>query len=535
MRPSSAAVHIQVAGISPPPGAGHILSAPLHSRGDGLLGCVRGARLDLVPDTDLHEMRLAQQASSAALCRHTYPERNAMSIASVNPATGVIERTFEAHDAEEVHRRIALAHTAYNALRQTTFADRAVWMGAAADIIEAERDEVAHILTLEMGKPIAQARAETLKCARNMRFYADNAESFLAYEPLNHPAAVNASKAGVYYEPLGVVLAVMPWNYPLWQVVRFAAPALMAGNTGLLKHASNVPQAALYLGSIFERAGFPEGSFTTLLIGSREVEAVLDDWRVKAVTLTGSETAGRSVASIAGRNVKKAVLELGGSDPFIVMPSADLQRAATTAVSARTQNNGQSCIAGKRFIVHADVYEQFTRLFTEKMAALVIGDPFEEATQLGPLATETGREDLSALVEDAKLQGATVLTGGDLPEGPGWFYPPTVITDLHDGMRLVLEEAFGPVATVYRAETREEITRIANQTTFGLSSAVWTTDQADEDFFVAELDAGAVFINGMTVSYPELPFGGIKDSGYGRELAAAGIREFCNLKTIWKA
>ncbi len=408
-------------------------------------------------------------------------------------------------------------------------------MRAAADLIETEVDEVAQIVTLEMGKPIGQAKSETLKCARIMRFYASNAEGFLAYEPLDDPSSVNASRAGTRYEPLGVVLAVMPWNYPLWQVVRFAAPALMAGNTGLLKHASNVPQSALYLDSLFKRAGFPAGAFQTLLIGSAQVEAVLNDERVRAVTLTGSEAAGRSVASIAGHNIKKAVLELGGSDPFIIMPTANLEKAVTTAVTARTQNNGQSCIAGKRFIIHADVYDQFARLFTQKMEALVLGDPSDLATQVGPLATESGRSDLAELVNDAKLQGATILTRGSIPDGPGWFYPPTVITDLHDGMRLVLEEAFGPVATLYRAESREEAVRIANQTTFGLSSSIWTTDQGDEDYFVDTLDVGAVFINGMTVSYPELPFGGIKDSGYGRELAAAGIREFCNLKTIWNA
>ena len=462
-------------------------------------------------------------------------ERLPMAIATINPATGVTEQEFEAHDAAEIDRRIELADAAYRALRSTTFADRAAWMNRAAELIEAEVDEVAHILTLEMGKPLAQAKGETLKCAKNMRYYAEHAEAFMEYEPLDNPGSVNATKAGARYEPLGVVLAVMPWNYPLWQVVRFAAPALMAGNTGLLKHASNVPQAALYLGSLFERAGFPEGSFATLLIGSREVEAVLNDRRVKAVTLTGSEPAGRSVAGIAGGQIKKAVLELGGSDPFIVMPTADLEKAATTAVTARTQNNGQSCIAGKRFIVHADVYDEFASIFAEKMSALVVGDPFDEATQVGPLATESGRDELAELVEDAKTHGATILAGGTAPDRAGWFYPPTVVADLHDGMRLVMEEAFGPVASLYRAESREDAVRIANQTTFGLSSAVWTNDQDEEDFFVDSLDAGAVFVNGMTVSYPELPFGGIKDSGYGRELAAAGLREFCNLKTVWKA
>jgi succinate-semialdehyde dehydrogenase/glutarate-semialdehyde dehydrogenase len=391
------------------------------------------------------------------------------------------------------------------------------------------------MLTLEMGKPIAQARAEVLKCAKSMRFYAEHAESFLADEPLADPAAVAASQAWTVWQPLGVVLAVMPWNYPLWQVIRFAAPALMAGNTGLLKHASNVPQSALYLDDLFEKGGFPPGSFRTLLIGSAEVAAVIADHRVKAVTLTGSEPAGRSVASIAGQEIKKAVLELGGSDPFVVMPSADLQAAATVAVKARVSNNGQSCIAGKRFIVHTDVYDEFAALFVAKMNALVVGDPMDEATDVGPLATDSGRADVAELVDDAVAKGAEVLTGGSAPDGPGWFYAPTVLAGLTDDMRVVLEETFGPVASLYRVADRDEAARVANQTTFGLSSAVWSTEAAEQDWFVRNLEAGAVFLNGMTVSYPELPFGGVKDSGYGRELAAAGIREFCNLKTVWKA
>jgi succinate-semialdehyde dehydrogenase/glutarate-semialdehyde dehydrogenase len=457
-----------------------------------------------------------------------------MAIATINPTTGETEKTFEPHDATEVERRIALADAATTAMRHTSFAERATWMRAAADLLEAEADEVAVLMTTEMGKPLAQAKAEALKCVKGMRFYADNAEGFLEPEALADPSAVNASTAYTVYQPLGAVLAVMPWNYPLWQVVRFAAPALMAGNSGLLKHASNVPQSALYLDTLFERGGFPAGAFSTLLIGSREVAAVIQDSRVKAVTLTGSEPAGREVAANAGGQIKKAVLELGGSDPFIVMPSADLEKAATTAVTARTQNNGQSCIAGKRFIVHADVYDEFAELFAAKLSALVVGDPMDAATQVGPLATESGRDDLAELVDDAVAHGATVLTGGHAPDRAGWFYEPTLIADLHEGMRLVMEEAFGPVASLYRVESREEARDIANQTTFGLSSAVWTTDADDEQFFVDSIDAGAVFINGMTVSYPELPFGGIKDSGYGRELAAAGIREFCNLKSIWK-
>ncbi|MFB1294811.1 NADP-dependent succinic semialdehyde dehydrogenase [Mycobacterium sp. pW049] len=458
-----------------------------------------------------------------------------MAIATINPATGETLETFEAHDSAEVERRVAQAFDAAQQLRGTTYAQRAEWMHATADILEADVDRAAEMITLEMGKPIAQSRAEVLKCAKNMRYYADNAESFLAAEELSDPSSVAASSAGTVWQPLGVVLAVMPWNYPLWQVIRFAAPALMAGNTGLLKHASNVPQSALYLDELFEKGGFPVGSFRTLLIGSREVAAVIEDSRVKAVTLTGSEPAGRSVASTAGQSIKKAVLELGGSDPFIVMPSADLEEAATIAVKARISNNGQSCIAGKRFIVHTDVYDEFTRLFVTKMNALKVGDPMDDATDVGPLATESGRDEVAELVDDAVVKGAEVLAGGSAPDRPGFYYTPTVLAGLTDDMRIVLEEAFGPVASVYRVSDREEAVRVANQTTFGLSSAVWSNDAAEQDWFIGNLDAGAVFLNGMTVSYPELPFGGIKDSGYGRELAAAGIREFCNLKTVWKA
>ena len=445
-----------------------------------------------------------------------------MAIATINPATGETVETFEPHDDTEVARRIAEAVAAADALRDTTFAQRAQWMNATADILEADVERAARMLTLEMGKPIGQARGEVLKCAKNMRFYAEHAESFLADAPLADASTVSASQAWTVWQPLGVVLAVMPWNYPLWQVIRFAAPALMAGNTGLLKHASNVPQAALYLDELFEKGGFPTGSFRTLLIGSAGVEAVLSDDRVKAVTLTGSEPAGRSVASTAGSQIKKAVLELGGSDPFIVMPSADLDEAATVAVKARISNNGQSCIAGKRFIVHTDVYDEFASLFVSKMKALVIGDPMDEATDVGPLATASGRNDLAELVDDAVAKGAKVLTGGGAPDGPGWFYTPTVLADLTDDMRVVMEEAFGPVASLYRVADRDEAARVANQTTFGLSSAVWSNEAAEQDWFIDHLDAGAVFLNGMTVSYPELPFGGVKASGYGRERPPRG-------------
>ena len=456
-----------------------------------------------------------------------------MAIAIVNPTTGVTEREYTPHTPAEVEERIAAADSAFRALASTTFAQRAEWMRTAADLIEADVNEVAETMTREMGKPIGAARNEALKCAKGMRFYAEHAEAFLANEPLDNPSSVGATRAWASYQPLGIVLAVMPWNFPFWQVVRFAAPALMAGNTGLLKHASNVPASAMYLSSLFTRGGFPEGAFSTLLIGSAEVKAVIEDSRVVAVTLTGSEPAGRSVGSIAAAQVKKSVLELGGSDPFIVMPSADLEKAVSTAVTARVQNNGQSCIAAKRFIVHTDIYDAFVERFVAAMGGLVVGDPLDEATQVGPVATASGRDELIELVEDARAKGAEVLVGGTLPDGPGWFYPPTVVAALTPAMRLWAEETFGPVAGLYRVNDIDEAIAVANDTSFGLSSAVWTNDRAEQNRCIRDVQAGGVFINGMTISYPELPFGGIKNSGYGRELAAEGIREFCNLKTVW--
>jgi succinate-semialdehyde dehydrogenase/glutarate-semialdehyde dehydrogenase len=405
-------------------------------------------------------------------------------------------------------------------------------MRAAADLLEADAAALAVTVTREMGKTLASAEAEVRKSARGCRFYAEHAEAMLAPEPAD-AEAVGAVSAYSVYQPLGVVLAVMPWNFPVWQVLRFAAPALMAGNAGLLKHASNVPGTALYLGGLFERAGFPAGAFGTLLIGSAEVERVLRDDRVAAATLTGSEDAGRSVARIAGDSLKKTVLELGGSDPFLVLPSADVARAAATAVTARCQNNGQSCIAAKRFIVHAEVYDEFVEAFTRGMAALRVGDPADPGTDVGPVATEQGRVDLEELVADAVGRGAKVLTGGERPDGPGWFYPPTVLTDVDSSMRLYREEAFGPVAAVYRVADLDEAIDLANATAFGLGAVVWTADEAERARCVADLECGSVTVNGMTVSYPQLPFGGIRTSGYGRELAAAGIREFCNLKAVW--
>ncbi|HEX8767230.1 MAG TPA: NADP-dependent succinic semialdehyde dehydrogenase [Jatrophihabitans sp.] len=455
-----------------------------------------------------------------------------MPIATTNPATGEVLTTFEALTDAEIDTRLEAAAQAFQTLRRTSFADRAGWMRAAADILDAEQDQIATMMTTEMGKTLASAKAEVAKCAKACRFYAEHAEQFLATEPA--PAdKVNATQAYVRYQPIGPVLAIMPWNFPLWQAMRFAAPALMAGNAGLLKHASNVPQTALFMQDLFTRAGFPDGSFQTLLIGAGQVEAILADDRVAAATLTGSEAAGRAVAEAAGRNLKKTVLELGGSDPFVVMPSADIAKAAKVATTARCQNNGQSCIAAKRFIVHADVYDAFAAAFVENMTALAVGDPLDEGTDIGPLATEQGRDDVAGQVRDAVDKGAKVLCGGEPIDRPGWWYPPTVVAELSPEMEMYAQEVFGPVAGLYRVQSYEEAIEIANSTMFGLGSNAWTTDPDEQEAFVRDLEAGAVFINGMTTSYNELPFGGIKHSGYGRELSVQGIREFCNAKTVW--
>jgi succinate-semialdehyde dehydrogenase / glutarate-semialdehyde dehydrogenase len=455
-----------------------------------------------------------------------------MAIATVNPATGETIKAFDPLSVEELDARLARADEAFRSYRLTTFAQRGEWLQAAADILEKEADAIAATMTTEMGKTLKAAKAEALKCAKACRFYAEHAEGFLADEPAD-PDAVGAKKAYTRYLPIGPVLAVMPWNFPLWQAMRFAAPALMAGNVGLLKHSSNVPQTAMFLEDLFSRAGFPDGVFQTLLIGSDLVERVLRDSRVMAATLTGSTPAGQAVARVAGEEIKKTVLELGGSDPFVVLPSADLDKAAEVAVVARVQNNGQSCIAAKRFIVHEAVADEFERRFVERMAALRLGDPMDESTDIGPLATEQGRSDVEELVDDAVAQGATVLLGGKRPDGPGWFYPATVISGITPRMRLFSEEVFGPVAAMYRVANVDEALELANATVFGLGSNVWTTDPAEQERFVRDMVAGAVFVNGMTTSFPDLPFGGVKTSGYGRELSAHGIREFCNVKAIW--
>jgi succinate-semialdehyde dehydrogenase/glutarate-semialdehyde dehydrogenase len=455
-----------------------------------------------------------------------------MPIATINPATGETVATFDALTPEELDERIGRAHRAATSFRRTSFAERAGWMRALADSLDAGAPELARTLTTEMGKTLKAAEAEVRKCAVGCRYYADNAEAFLADEPAD-AGAVKASKAWTAYQPLGVVLAVMPWNFPLWQVFRFLAPALMAGNVGLLKHASNVPQTALRIEELVAEAGFPDGAFQTLLIGSDLVESVLRDPRVAAATLTGSTPAGQSIASICGEELKPTVLELGGSDPFVVLPSADLDAAAKVATTARCQNNGQSCIAAKRFIVHEAVADAWIERFVAAMGALRLGDPTEDGVDVGPLATESGRDDVVALVEDAKAKGATVLLGGEAPDGPGWYYPPTVITDVTRDMDLFTEEVFGPVAQVHVVSSVDEAIALGNDSQFGLGSNVWTTDEAEQRAFIEGSEAGSVFVNGMVTSFPELPFGGVKRSGYGRELSVQGIRAFCNVKTVW--
>ena len=455
-----------------------------------------------------------------------------MAIAVINPATGETVKTFEPLSDAELETRLAAAADAARTYRHTTFAERATWMRAAADLLERDLEEVGRLMTSEMGKTLVAAKAEAQKCATACRFYADHAAGFLADEPAD-ASAVGASRAYTTYQPLGAVLAIMPWNFPLWQVMRFAAPALMAGNVGLLKHASNVPQTALYLQDLFIEAGFPAGAFQALLIGAGPVERVLRDPRVVAATLTGSAPAGRAVASVAGAEIKPTVLELGGSDAFLVLPSADLDRAAQVATTSRCLNNGQSCISAKRFIVHEAVADEFETRFVAAMAAQRVGDPMDPATDIGPLATEQGRDDVEALVGDAVERGAVVRCGGDRPPGPGWYYPPTVVTDITPAMRIYHEEVFGPVAALYRVPSLDEAIRLANDTEFGLGSNVWTNDPDEQARCVRDVEAGAVFVNGMTTSFPELPFGGVKASGYGRELSAQGIRAFCNVKTVW--
>jgi succinate-semialdehyde dehydrogenase/glutarate-semialdehyde dehydrogenase len=452
-----------------------------------------------------------------------------MAFQSVEPSSGRVLKTYEPHSPDEVDKRLAQAHGAFLDYRRTSFAERGRLMEGVADLLDAEQPDIGRLLTEEMGKTFAEAKAEVSKCARAMRYFAKEAERLLAEEHL----ASAASSSGVRYQPLGPVLAVMPWNFPLWQVVRFAAPALMAGNVGVLKHASNVPQTALVLEDLFRRAGYPEGAFTTLLIESKAVAGVIADDRVAAVTLTGSNRAGQAVAAAAGQALKKSVLELGGSDPFVVLASADMDRAVETAVRARVQNNGQSCIAAKRFIVVEEVAETFSRRFVEAMGNLTVGDPMEPATDVGPLATESQRDQLAEQVDDARDKGATIECGGRAPERPGWYFQPTVITGITPDMKVAHEEVFGPVATLFVAADVSEAIAMANASQFGLGASVWTADHAERQRLIDELDSGMVFVNAMVASNPELPFGGVKASGYGRELSGLGIKEFCNAKTFW--
>ena len=451
-----------------------------------------------------------------------------MPYATINPATGQNEKTYPAHTPAEVEAILQRAADTFAEYRTTSYAERARHLINAADLFEGEAPDIARIVTTEMGKTFASARGEASKCALGLRWFAEHAESLLADQPI----ATGASRSYVHYQPIGVVLAIMPWNFPLWQVVRFAAPALMVGNVGLLKHASNVPQTALLLEDIFRRAGLPEGAFTNLFVESKDIAAIIEDPRIAAVTLTGSERAGMSVAATAGHALKKSVLELGGSDPFIVLPSADLDATVQTAVNARVQNNGQSCIAAKRFIVVEEVADEFLRRFTEAMDALVVGDPFDPATQVGPIVTEAQRAELVGQIEEARNQGA-VVHGGTAMDGPGWYLKPAVLSGVTADMPVAQEEIFGPVAIVERVPDLTAAIEVANSTTFGLGSSVWTNDEEEQRRCIEEIEAGAVFVNAMVVSTPELPFGGIKRSGFGRELSELGLKEFTNAKTVW--
>ena len=451
-----------------------------------------------------------------------------MSIATINPADGKTVRTFEPYSAARVNEALDRAVTAFRQHRRTSFAERATHMRKAADLLNAECRQLGRLMTIEMGKPIKAAMAEAEKCATACSYYVENAEKFLADEPV----VMEGGKSFVAFQPLGVVLAIMPWNFPFWQVFRFAAPALMAGNVGILKHASNVPQCALAIEDIFRRAGFVDGAFQTLLIGTDTIEGIIADPRVAAVTLTGSEGAGRSVAGAAGRNLKKSVIELGGSDPFIVMPSADMESAVSTAVTARMINNGQSCIAAKRFIIHEKIYDQFVEKFVARVSKVRVGDPMDEQTELGPLATAAIRDDLDRQVKASVAAGAKVLTGGKKLQGEGFYYAPTVLADIPPNAPAARDELFGPVASVFKAKDLNDAIRIANGTTFGLGASAWTRDGAERAQFVAEIESGLLFINGMVASDPRLPFGGVKHSGFGRELGEFGIREFVNIKSV---
>ncbi|HEX4545290.1 MAG TPA: NAD-dependent succinate-semialdehyde dehydrogenase [Candidatus Acidoferrum sp.] len=452
-----------------------------------------------------------------------------MAIATINPATGQVLKTFEPLSDAQLELKLQKAADTFLSYRRVPFTERSRMMMKAAAILETEKETFARMMTTEMGKTLKSAVDEAAKCAWVCRYYAENAERFLADEVVE----TSAVRSYIRYQPLGAVLAVMPWNFPFWQVMRFAAPALMAGNVGLLKHASIVPQCALMIEDVFHRAGFPDGAFQTLLVGSQKVERILGDPRIMAATLTGSEGAGIEVGVGAARRIKKVVLELGGSDPFIVMPSANLETAVATAVKARIFNNGQSCIAAKRFIVAEAIADRFEREFSLKMAALKVGDPFDEKTELGPLSTPDGVADLDRDVQKTVRAGAKVLTGGKPLDRPGNFYAPTVLTNIPKDSPAHKEELFGPVASVFRAKDLDDAIRIANDSRFGLGASAWTNDGNERERFINDLESGMVFINRMVASDPRIPFGGVKWSGHGRELGVHGIREFTNIKTVW--
>lgn len=452
-----------------------------------------------------------------------------MSIATVNPATGETLKTFEPLTSTEIEAKLAKAEQTFKSYRQTSFSQRSQWLRQAAHILERDKVELGKIMTLEMGKTLISAIAEAEKCALVCRYYADHGAEFLK----DVAVETDAGKSFIRYQPLGVILAVMPWNFPLWQVFRFVAPTVMAGNVGVLKHASNVPQCALKIEEIVKEAGFPEGVFQTLLIGASQVEQVINDDRVKAATLTGSEPAGASLASAAGKQIKKTVLELGGSDPLIVMPSADLEASLACGVTSRMLSNGQCCISSKRFILHESVADEFEKLVIAKFQALKVGDPMDESTDLGPLATPGILKDLDEQVQKSVQMGAKVLLGGKPLDRVGNFYPPTLLTDIPSNSPADKDEFFGPVASLFRVKNIEEAIALANSTIFGLGASCWTNDLEEQERFINEIEAGAVFINGLVKSDPRLPFGGIKRSGYGRELGVHGIQEFCNIKTVW--
>ncbi|GBF79359.1 NAD-dependent succinate-semialdehyde dehydrogenase [Aphanothece sacrum] len=453
-----------------------------------------------------------------------------MGIATVNPATGETLKIFEPLSAKEIDLKIALGSATFQQYRKTSIEQRGQWLYQAADILERDSRKFGELMTLEMGKPIKSAIAEVNKCALVCRYYAENAAAFLQ----DVPVTTDATSSFIRYQPLGIILAIMPWNFPFWQVLRFAAPALMAGNVGLLKHASNVPQCALAIESIINEAGFPVGAFQTLLVGASQVESIINDDRVKAATLTGSEFAGASLAAAAGKQIKKTVLELGGSDPFIVLDSADIETAATTAVTARMLNNGQSCIAAKRFIVVESVANQFEALLVEKFQALKVGDPMLEDTDIGPLATSSMLLEIAEQVQETVTKGGKILIGGQvISDRPGNFYLPTILTDIPVNSPGYNDEFFGPVALLFRVKDLDEAIELANSTIFGLGASGWTNNRAQQERLIDEIEAGCVFINGMVKSDPRLPFGGIKRSGYGRELSIQGMQEFLNVKTVW--